>query len=82
MRVKVKAVHDLSVTVGDGDVTWIHAASVKISRRRIIGQDDNVNAEDMTVPVHFGTHIDFPFHNIPDGATAEQYPASLFIGRD
>jgi len=71
MRVKVKAVHDLSVTVGDGDVT-----------RRIIGQDDNVNAEDMTVPVHFGTHIDFPFHNIPDGATAEQYPASLFIGRD
>ncbi len=47
MAVKVKAVHDFSVTVGDGDATWIHAASVKISRRRIIGQNDNVNAEDL-----------------------------------
>ena len=81
MSVKVKAVHDLSVTVGDEDVTWVLAPSVKITRRRIIGQNDNVNAEDLVTPVHFGTHVDFPFHNIPDGFTGEHYPASLFIGR-
>ncbi len=76
----VEKVFDLSVTVPDDDVTWVLAPRVKLKRRRIIGPDDPVNSEDLTTPVHFGTHIDAPFHMIADGKTIDQYPADAFIG--
>jgi len=77
----VKNVYDLSVTVADGDVTWCLAPNVKIRQRRTINPpDDYVNAEDLQAPVHFGTHIDFPFHMIEGGATCEVYPPIDFIG--
>lgn len=75
--------YDLSVQVVDNDVTWVLSPPVKITRRRVIGPGSTqlVNAEDISTPVHFGTHVDFPFHNLPDGKTSDQYPITSFIGR-
>ena len=77
----IKNVFDLSVTVGNDDITWALAPRVKINRRRIMGPNDPVNSEDIVAPVHFGTHIDAPYHMIADGATVEKMHPSLFIGR-
>ncbi len=47
---------------------------------QIAENDKFVNAEGMTAPVHFGTHIDVPFHMIADGETLDEISISAFIG--
>jgi arylformamidase len=38
------------------------------------------NASALRMSVHAGTHIDAPFHFVPDGATIQALPLETFIG--
>lgn len=42
---------------------------------------DSVNIGKLTTSTHMGTHIDAPFHFLNDGATVEELPLDLYIGR-
>lgn len=41
----------------------------------------SVNIGKLTTSTHMGTHIDAPFHFLNEGATVEQLPVDLYIGR-
>jgi arylformamidase len=39
------------------------------------------NAAAFSMGAHAGTHVDAPFHFVPDGATVEQLPLEILIGK-
>lgn len=42
--------------------------------------NDKVNAEQLTMNVHTGTHVDAPYHFFDDGATIDELPLDVFEG--
>lgn len=42
---------------------------------------DSVNEKRVSFNSHFSTHIDAPFHMIPDGKKLEDFPLSVFFGK-
>jgi arylformamidase len=45
-----------------------------------IEKGDDYNTSVLHLPLHLGTHIDFPYHFFDDGKTSEDYPDGLFCG--
>src|SRR6266403_240496 len=45
-----------------------------------MSRGDDVNVSALTVSVHAGTHVDAPFHFVPDGAGIDSVPLEQFIG--
>jgi len=41
---------------------------------------DHNNASALSMSVHAGTHIDAPFHFVPNGATIDALPLEIFVG--
>jgi arylformamidase len=41
---------------------------------------DSNNSSSVHTSVHAGTHVDAPFHFVPDGMTIESLPLEIFIG--
>jgi arylformamidase len=50
-----------------------------IERKRTSRGDSN-NSSSIHASAHAGTHVDAPFHFVPDGTTIESLPLDLFIG--
>jgi arylformamidase len=46
-----------------------------------ISEGDPYNLGKLTLGVHSGTHVDAPYHFLADGATVDQLPLELLIGR-
>ncbi len=45
-----------------------------------MGRGDHNNSSALNMSVHSGTHVDAPFHFVPNGATIDSLPLDLFIG--
>src|SRR2546426_12680358 len=45
-----------------------------------MSRGDDANASALTVSVHAGTHVDAPFHFVPDGAGIDAVPLERFMG--
>lgn len=45
-----------------------------------MSRGDRNNSSALNMSAHAGTHVDAPFHFVPDGATIESLPLELFIG--
>lgn len=41
----------------------------------------SITVTSMSMGLHTGTHIDVPFHFIPEGATLDSYPLHRFVGK-
>ncbi len=52
---------------------------IKISKVRQMCCGDTSNNTEFSMPTHFGTHLDFPFHFDKEGATASEYKSEDFI---
>jgi arylformamidase len=50
-----------------------------IERKRMSRGDSN-NSSSIHASAHAGTHVDAPFHFVPDGMTIESLPLDIFIG--
>ena len=50
----------------------------ELNRVKCIEDGDSSNNTEITIPSHFGTHIDAPFHFDHDGQTLESYPADFW----
>jgi arylformamidase len=46
-----------------------------------IAEGEPYNVAKVTLGVHSGTHVDAPYHFLADGATVDQLPLELLIGR-
>ncbi|MCA6439605.1 MAG: cyclase family protein [Chitinophagaceae bacterium] len=53
--------------------------SVVVERVNEIAKGNTSNNLKITLPVHIGTHIDFPYHFSDTGKKSHQYPASYWI---
>jgi arylformamidase len=73
--------YDISLTISPDLVTWPGDPAVSIERMRKIEDGANSNVSKMDMGVHCGTHVDAPFHFLPDGKTAECLQLKALTGR-
>ena len=52
---------------------------IQINTEKSISQGDSCNSTAISLPIHFGTHIDFPFHFGDKGQKSDDYCADDFV---
>jgi arylformamidase len=72
---------DISVPAYTGMVVWPGDGGVVIERESKIEAGDNANVSHLSLGAHTGTHVDAPYHFIPDGVTLEQVSLDRFVGK-
>src|SRR5437867_8013919 len=72
--------YDISLNRSTDTVRWVVAPPLEVHERRRISRGDDANATALTVSVHAGTHVDAPFHFLPDGAGIDALPLERFAG--
>jgi arylformamidase len=72
--------YDISLNLSPETVRWVAAPALEFLERRRLSRGDATNASAVTMSVHAGTHLDAPFHFVPDGATIDALPLEAFIG--
>lgn len=55
------------------------AKDLRLTSLRSISAGDSCNATMINLPSHAGTHIDSPYHFLPDGRTLDTFPAEFWI---
>jgi arylformamidase len=72
--------YDISLNLSAETVRWVTAPALELHERRRMSRGDPANASALTMSVHSGTHVDAPFHFLPDGAGIDTLPLQRFIG--
>jgi arylformamidase len=72
--------YDISLNLSADTVRWITSIPFELHERRRISRGDTSNSSAVTMSLHSGTHMDAPFHFVPDGITIDKLPLDLFIG--
>lgn len=73
-------IHDVTVTISAQMPVWPGDPAPVIERKRKIEEGANSNTSQLTLGVHCGTHLDSPFHFIPDGKSVESLPLDVLYG--
>jgi len=73
-------IYDISLTLSAKTVRWVTAQPFELIERKRMARGDPNNASAIHASLHAGTHVDAPFHFVPDGATIESLPPELFVG--
>jgi arylformamidase len=73
-------IYDISLALSAGTTRWVTAQPFELIERKRMSRGDTNNSSSMHTSVHAGTHVDAPFHFLPEGATIETLPIDLFIG--
>jgi arylformamidase len=58
----------------------VTAQPLELIGRKRMSKGDTNNSSSIHTSVHAGTHVDAPFHFVPDGSTIESLPLETFIG--
>ena len=69
----------LSYSLDEDTPTYGDKNRVKISSGKSIINGDSVNESSIKLPLHAGTHIDFPKHFYLNGQSLESYPVSFWV---
>ncbi len=72
--------YDISLNLSSETVRWVAAPPLEFLERRRTSRGDANNTSAVTMSVHSGTHIDAPFHFVPDGAVIDALPLEIFMG--
>ena len=72
--------YDISLTLSPESIRWVTAQPLELIERNRMRRGDANNSSSLNTSVHSGTHVDAPFHFLPDGITIEALPLDLFIG--
>jgi arylformamidase len=73
--------YDISLTVSPQLPTWPGDPSIVLERVEKIENGSNSNVYRLDMGVHTGTHVDAPYHFLPDGKTVEQLNLNMLTGR-
>lgn len=72
--------YDISLTLSPQSIRWVTAQPLELIERKRTRRGDANNSSSIHTSVHAGTHVDAPFHFVPDGITIESLPLDTFIG--
>jgi arylformamidase len=72
--------YDISLNLSADTVRWTTSPHFELHERRRMSRGDHNNSSAVTMSLHSGTHMDAPFHFVPDGITIDKLPLDLFIG--
>lgn len=72
--------YDLSVPISDHLPVWPGDPTIRVARTGKMEEGSPVNVSQLQLGSHTGTHVDPPFHFLPDGPTIDQIPLERFIG--
>ena len=73
-------IYDISLTLSPSTVRWVTSQPLELIERKRMRRGDTNNSSSIHVSVHAGTHVDAPFHFLPEGKTIESLPLDFFIG--
>ena len=73
-------IYDISLTLSPQSIRWLTAQPLELIERKRMSRGDTNNSSSIHTSVHAGTHVDAPFHFVPDGITIESLPLETFIG--
>ena len=73
-------IHDVSLVLRPGMVTWPGEPSPQIEPLRRIAEGDTANVSVVTISDHAGTHVDPPLHFLEGGNTADNLPLEALVG--
>ena len=73
--------YDISLTISPTLPTWPGDPDVDLERVSKIEEGANANVSRVCMGVHTGTHVDAPYHFLPEGASVEQLDLSQLTGR-
>jgi arylformamidase len=72
---------DISLPLHPRLPTWPNGTGFSLRWTKRIDRGDRVNNSHVSFDVHFGTHVDVPYHYFDtDGRTVDQVPVDSFIG--
>ena len=60
-------IYDISLTLSPQSVRWVTAQPLELIERKRMSRGDTNNSSSIHTSVHAGTHVDAPFHFVPDG---------------
>ena len=72
--------YDISLTVSPQSIRWVSSQPMELVERKRMRRGDTNNSSSIHASAHAGTHVDAPFHFVPDGLTIESLPLETFIG--
>jgi arylformamidase len=73
-------VYDITIPIYPGMPVWPGDSGVSIEPVSEIKDGDNANVSRISLGTHTGTHVDVPYHFIPDGVTLDGVPIERFLG--
>lgn len=73
--------YDISLTISPVLPVWPGEIKVELERTSKIEEGANSNSTRLRMGVHTGTHVDAPFHFLPEGKTIERIPVKVLTGR-
>jgi len=71
---------DISLPLRPDLPTWPGSVGFRLLPTLRLAVGDPANISRLNCDVHAGTHIDAPWHFLPDGITIEQVPVDVLIG--
>ncbi|MCX6054693.1 MAG: cyclase family protein [Chloroflexi bacterium] len=71
---------DITLNIRNGMVVWPGDDPVEIVRVSKIEEGANANVSSIRMGAHTGTHVDAPYHFVPDGSGVEQMPLEVLVG--
>jgi arylformamidase len=72
--------YDISLTLSPQCIRWVTSQPMELIERKRTSRGDTNNSSSIHASAHAGTHVDAPFHFVPEGQTIESLPLDLFIG--
>ncbi|HLE13711.1 MAG TPA: cyclase family protein [Anaerolineales bacterium] len=73
--------YDITLTISPDLPTWPGDPGIVLERVGKIENGANANVSRLDMGVHSGTHVDAPYHFLPEGKTIDQLSLSLLTGR-
>ena len=73
-------IYDISLTLSPECIRWVTSAPMELIERKRMNRGDSNNSSSIHASAHAGTHVDAPFHFLPNGRTIESLPLDIFIG--
>ena len=71
---------DISLSLSPQTIHWVTGTPLQLIERKRMSRGDTNNSSSIHTSVHAGTHVDAPFHFVPEGVTIESLPLDVFIG--
>lgn len=76
----MKKLMDVTLPLTNTLPAWPGDPAPEIVRQASIAAGDMVNLSGIKASLHWGTHIDAPYHLNPDGWTVDQIPPEILLG--